>query len=146
MSGPNQALNAEGAEDAEENQKRGKAKYRGKNGKQFANSWRQYRLRCITSPTAFTSSIFFLLPFLRVLCVLRGQRLNYLGAGPGVHVILVPVAVAMFVHFHRHHVEPPVTDLALGHQLVGEFAHFSGRATEYDGFQAIVVVEVHVHR
>ena len=68
------------------------------------------------------------------------------GAGPGVHVVLMAVAVAMVVHFHRHHVEPPVTDLALGHQLVGELAYFGGRAPQDDGLQAIVVVEMHMHR
>src|SRR5712664_1180189 len=95
-------------------------------------------LSCLSSASSGSSAV--------SAALFRGSRLNLLSAGPSVYVILMGMVVAMLVHFHRHHIEPPVTDLALGHQLVGELAHLGSGAAQDDGLQAIIVVEVHVHR
>ena len=65
------------------------------------------------------------------------------------HVILVrtgAVAVAMIVHFHRYDIDLAVAHFTHRHQFISEFADFTGCAAKYDGFEAVVVVKVDVHR
>ena len=55
------------------------------------------------------------------------------------------VRMAVVIHFHGYEIDLAVADFAYRHQGVGKCADFACCATENYGFQAIVVIEMHVH-
>jgi len=58
----------------------------------------------------------------------------------------VRVLVPVVVHLHRYEVESSVSHLRFGHQRIGERAHLTRTSSEHQGFKAILVVEMDVHR
>ena len=68
-----------------------------------------------------------------------------LAARPGMYMP-VRVLVRMVVHLHRHEVESSVSYLRFGHQRIGERAHLTGTSSQHQSFNAILVVEMDVHR
>jgi len=67
------------------------------------------------------------------------------------HVILVAtramsLIMTMIVHFHRHYIDLAVTHFAHCDQFVRELAYLAGCAAQDDGLQAVVVIEMNVHR
>ena len=67
------------------------------------------------------------------------------------HVILVgtravSVIMTVIVHFNGHNIDLAVTDFAHRDQFVRELAYLAGCAAQDDGLQAVVVIEMNVHR
>ena len=69
-------------------------------------------------------------------------------SGAAVDVMFMAMALTMgvaVIEFDRNDVQSAMANFGFGHQGTGEFAHFRGRAAQYERLNAVVVIEVNVH-
>lgn len=64
----------------------------------------------------------------------------------GMAVAVVVVLMAYSGHFDRHQVERGMADAGFGGQLIGKRPDACGQAAQKQGFHAVVMVQVHMHR